>query len=153
VLIWGEMLRGMPNVLPAENDRGLDHTPTWGRTYWGGALFCLLADVEIHVRTYNRKGLQDALRGLLDAGGSIRTDWPVARIFAVGDEATGTTVLTELYRRMGDAPAPTGAELDALLRALGVQAQDRDVRLDDRAPLAPTRRAITAPRGPLGLTR
>ena len=39
---------------------GLDNTHTWGRTYWGGAMFCLLADVEIRRRTHNRRGLQDA---------------------------------------------------------------------------------------------
>jgi hypothetical protein len=49
--IWGDLVRELPNGLPAEGDRGLDHTHTWGRTYWGGALFCLLADVEIRTRT------------------------------------------------------------------------------------------------------
>ncbi|MDQ3200264.1 MAG: hypothetical protein M3Q46_13960, partial [Verrucomicrobiota bacterium] len=58
---WSEIVRDMPQGLPERGDRGLDHTPTWGRTYWGGALFCLLADVEIRRRTTNAKGLEDAL--------------------------------------------------------------------------------------------
>jgi len=41
--LWGEFVRGMPQGLPQPGDRGLDHTHTWGRTYWGGAMFCLLA--------------------------------------------------------------------------------------------------------------
>src|SRR5215831_1416683 len=44
--MWAELVRDMPQGLPETGDRGLDHTHTWGRTYWGGAMFCLLADVE-----------------------------------------------------------------------------------------------------------
>ena len=39
--IWADMLHGMPKGEPEPFDKGLDHTHTWGRTYWGGALFCL----------------------------------------------------------------------------------------------------------------
>ena len=45
--VWADMLGGMWHGEPEAFDRGLDHTHTWGRTYWGGALFCLVADVEI----------------------------------------------------------------------------------------------------------
>jgi hypothetical protein len=62
--IWTDMLRDMPKGEPQPFDQGLDHTHTWGRTYWGGALFCLLADVRIRQETNNRTGLQDALRGI-----------------------------------------------------------------------------------------
>jgi len=150
--IWADMLHGMRKGLPAERDEGLDRTPTWGRTYWGGALFCLMADVKIRTVTANRKGLQDALRGVLAAGGSIRVDWPPERIFAAGDRATGTTVLGELYRAMGNTPTPGPAELEALWRQLGVQADGDTVRFDDSAPLAAVRKAITAPPGPPALT-
>jgi len=44
---WAEAARSMPRGLPQAGDEGLDHTHTWGRTYWGGALFCLLADLDI----------------------------------------------------------------------------------------------------------
>jgi hypothetical protein len=54
--LWAELVEGLPKGLPAAGDRGLDRTPTWGRTYWGGALFWLLADVEIRSRTDNRHG-------------------------------------------------------------------------------------------------
>lgn len=144
--IWADMLHGMRKGLPADGDEGLDRTPTWGRTYWGGALFCLLADVQIRAATGNRKGLQDALRGVLAAGGGIRSDWPVEKVFGIGDKATGTKVLSELYRRMGNTPTPEPAELEALWQALGVQADGDGVRLDDKAPMAALRKAITAPR-------
>ena len=54
--VWRDMVRDMPKGEPAEGDEGLDHTHTWGRTYWGGALFCLVADVEIRAKTGNQKG-------------------------------------------------------------------------------------------------
>ena len=58
--VWTDLVDGLPNGLPRDGDGGLDHTHTWGRTYWGGALYCLLADVEIRKRTQNRFGLEDA---------------------------------------------------------------------------------------------
>ncbi len=58
--IWGDMVRDMPQGLPAAGDQGLDNTHTWARTYWGGALFCMLADIEIRKRTKNKKSLQDS---------------------------------------------------------------------------------------------
>ena len=61
--VWNGFYHRMPQGLPQDGDRGLDRTPTWGRTYWGGAMFCLLADVEIRRLTDNRKSLRDALRG------------------------------------------------------------------------------------------
>ena len=50
--------------------------PTWGQ-YWGGAIFCLLADIEIP-SGWCRLGLQDAMRGVLAAGGNHEQDWPIA---------------------------------------------------------------------------
>jgi hypothetical protein len=70
--MWADLVRDMPKGLPEPGDQGLDNTHTWGRTYWGGALFCFLADIEIRKQTKNEKGLQDALRGILNAGGDIR---------------------------------------------------------------------------------
>lgn len=140
--VWSDMLKGMPNGLPAVGDRGLDQTPTWGRTYWGGALFCLLADVEIRKRTNNAKSLRDALRGVLAAGGTIEKDWPIERVFAAGDAAIGVPVLVELYRQM--ATAPGLAELAPLWQQLGVERSSGGVRFMEQAPLAAVRAGITA---------
>jgi hypothetical protein len=143
--VWGDFARDMPQGLPQAGDRGLDHTRTWGRTYWGGALFWMLADVQIREATDNRKGLQDAMRGILDAGGNITEDWPVARVVEVGDKATGTTVLADLYNQMKATAVHT--DLDDLWRRLGVQVKRDAVTLDDGAPLAEIRKAITSPPG------
>ena len=77
--VWREMVDRMPQGLPAPGDQGLDNTHTWGRTYWGGAIFCLMADIEIRKRTGNSKGLQDALRAINRAGGTIESDWTLER--------------------------------------------------------------------------
>src|SRR5580700_588153 len=142
--IWHDVVRDMPQGEPESGDKGLDHTPTWGRTYWGGAMFCLLADIRIREQTHNQKGLQDALRGILAAGGNITQDWEIERAFAVGDKATGTTVLTDLYQEMRDKPDPV--DLAALWKRLGIQRQkDGSIEFDASAPEADIRAAITRP--------
>ena len=141
--VWRDMARGLPQGLPNEGDRGLDNTPTWGRIYWGGALFCLLAEIEIRSRTDNRVGLQHALRAIRKASGGMEVTYVLSDALKIGDAAIGQPVLSELYGRMKDAPMDV--DLDALWRQLGVHIKDRAVTYDDSAPLAAIRRAITAP--------
>ena len=138
--VWAEELRAMPRGLPEDGDRGLDHTHTWGRTYWGGAMFCLLADVDIRRRTHLRFGLQDALRAVLRASGGLSADWPIERVLRTGDAAVGTRTLEDQYAQMKDTPVTP--DLMALWRQLGVTPEGASVRLDDSAPLADVRRAI-----------
>ena len=88
--VWAEDTRSMPRGLPQPGDAGLDHTHTWGRTYWGGALFCLLADVQIRRQNGNRSGLQTALRAIAGRSGGLVSSWPIERVLAVGDAAVGT---------------------------------------------------------------
>jgi hypothetical protein len=139
--MWFDLVRDMPQGLPQSGDRGLDHTHTWGRTYWGGALFCLLADVEIRRLTNNAKGLEHALRGVLDAGGDIRAEWNLEDALRTGDRAVGVSVLQPLYTRMKDKPV--SVDLASLWTQLGVQSDGTSVRFDDSATLAAIRRAIT----------
>jgi hypothetical protein len=142
--MWSDVVRDMPQGEPEPGDRGLDRTDTWGRTYWGGAMFCLMADVRIREQTHNRKGLQDALRGILNAGGNINKDWEITRAFEAGDKATGTTVLSDLYRQMRDQPAPV--DLPSLWKELGIQRKaDGSVEFSSTAPKAEVREAITRP--------
>ena len=139
--VWGDMVRDMPQGQPAAGDRGLDYTHTWGRTYWGGAIFCLLADTQIRERTHNQKGLEDALRAVL-AQGNIQSEWPLERAIAIGDKATGLTVLHDLYDQM--KATPVTVDLDGLWKKLGVKDQNGHIIFDDNAPLASVRKAITA---------
>ncbi|HEY2168822.1 MAG TPA: hypothetical protein VGJ30_04300 [Candidatus Angelobacter sp.] len=140
--VWGTFVRDMPKGEPGSGDRGLDNTHTWGRTYWGGAIFCLLADVRIREHTKNHKGLEDALRGINRGGGNISEDWDIGKALAMGDKATGTTVLRDLYSEMRDKPALV--DLDQLWKKLGIAVNDGAVTFDDKAPEANIRKAITA---------
>jgi hypothetical protein len=138
--VWAEQMRSMPRGLPQAGDRGLDHTHTWGRTYWGGAMFCLLADVGIRRSTQLRFGLQQALRAVLRESGGLATDWPIERVLRSGDAAVGTRTLEELYAQMKDTPV--APDLMSLWRELGVVPEGDSVRLVDDAPLAAVRHAI-----------
>jgi hypothetical protein len=140
--MWADVFRDMPKGVLQRREKGLDHTHTWASTYWGGALFCFLADVEIRKQTQNQKGLQDALRGILDAGGDIRQDWKLEDALKVGDQATGVSVLTQLYAKMKDQPMDV--DLPAMWKQLGIESDGKTVRFIDDAPLAAIRRAITS---------
>jgi hypothetical protein len=139
--VWREFMRDMPKGQPEPGDQGLDHTHTWGRTYWGGAMFCLTADVQIRERTRNKKGLQDALRAIANHGGVIMEDWEIQQAFAIGDKATGTHVLRELYAQMRDKPS--AVDLPELWSKLGLALKDGKIVINDKAPEAAIRQAIT----------
>ena len=103
----------------------------------------MLADVEIRKKTANRFGLRDAMRAVLRASGGVAFEMPIERVMKVGDEATGTTVLQDLYAQMKDKPV--SPDLPALWKQLGIRASGDSVEFQDDAPLAATRKAIMAP--------
>ena len=143
--VWRDMIDGMPKGEPAPGDHGMDRTHTWGRTYWGGAMFCLVADVNIRKQTKNRKSLQDALRAIIAAGGTIDNDWPLIKALEIGNKATGTTVLTDQYKQWSESPSPV--DLQKLWSDLGVspgQSRLEGVEFNPSAPLAHVRDAIMA---------
>jgi hypothetical protein len=144
--IWLAMMRDMPKGLPQAGEEGLDITDTWGRRYWGGAMFCLMADIEIRKATGNKLGLQDAMRGVQAAGGSHEVDWPIERILAAADKAVGVVVLTRLHNEWGRKPVTP--DLDRLWRDLGLRNAGGSLEFDDTAPLAAIRKGITEQRVP-----
>lgn len=147
--MWSELMREMPAGLPERREAGgLDGTASPGRRYWGGALFCLLADIEIRKATANRLGLQDALRALQRQGGNLSRLWTLERTLDVADRGTGTAALSQLYRLMGNRPHTP--DLNRLWRELGLIRERGGMVLDEMAPLAAIRRAITdRPSAPL----
>ena len=142
--MWREWIIGMPQGEPGEGDEGLDLTHTWGRTYWGGALFCLEVDVAIRERTNGAKSLVDVVRAIVAQGGNISVGWPIERVIEVGDATTGVPVLRETYARM--ATKPGAVDLAKIWSKLGVHMDHGTVFYDDAAPLASIRRAMTEPR-------
>jgi hypothetical protein len=138
--VWHDMVRDMPKGEPGPGDRGLDRTHTWGRTYWGGALFCLVADVAIRRETGNGKGLRDALRAVVEHGGTIDHDWDLPKALAIGDGATGTHVLASMYSTWKDSPSPVN--LQKLWDELGIRSGTDGIEFVPTAPLAAVREAI-----------
>lgn len=139
--IWGDFAKSMPKGLPRDGDGGLDETPSWGMTYWGGCMFCLMADIRIRQETDNRVGLQQALRAI-NAVRDFRKEWDFLETLELGDAATGRHVLTGLYGEMKDKPVKP--DLDAMWKELGIVKSVSGIGFDDTAPLAAIRKAITA---------
>jgi hypothetical protein len=139
--VWRGLVRGMPHGLPDAGDKGLDATPTWGRIYWGGALFCLVADIEIRQHTHNRLALRDALRAIVRAGATTEKSMALRDVLEIGDRATGTKVLTQLYQRMGLNSETV--DLNRLWRRLGIVLDGDQISFDNTAPLAHIRYSIT----------
>ena len=138
--IWRDFVCAMPKALPKENG-GLDVTQSWGMTYWGGALFCLLADIAIRQQTDNRAGLQQALRAI-NAKRDFRREWDFRETLEIGDAATGRHVLMTQYEAM--RATPMSVDLPALWAKLGVVPQGNTVVFDDTAPFAAIRKAVTS---------
>lgn len=142
--VWRDMIDGMPQGLPRAGDQGLENTRTWGRTYWGGAIFCLLADVEFREKTGNQHSLDDVLLAIGKTGDSDQDYWPIERVLEMAERATGTQVLRELFERL--AKKPGTVDLNRLFTRLGVRVQGESVVFDEHAPLAVLRKSIAARR-------
>ncbi len=138
--LWTQFVESMPRGLPEKEDRGLNSSRSIRRIYWGGALFYLLADIQIRKQTGNRKGLQDALVAIAAAGGNIDSDWEVERAFKCGDKAVGAPVLEKMYKVWQGAPVKV--DLVAIWADLGVLSDGKTVRFNEAAPAASVRHAI-----------
>jgi hypothetical protein len=146
--VWAEDRNSMPKGLPQAGEGGMDQSPSWGRTYWGGALYCLQADIAIREQTANRVGLQTALRAILKETGGYGFEREIGDVLRIGDAATGTHVMYGLYQQIKATPQTPNLEL--LWTLLGVPNDPLTQPFDDRAPLAAIRIAITAKPGAAG---
>jgi hypothetical protein len=140
-MLWSEWLEQGPLGLPKPGDGGLEETHTWARTYWGGALFWLLADVTLRERTGNNRSVDDILRALVDAGGNVTRHWDMEEVLRIADATVGLPVFSEQYRQLAEKPG--APDLPGLWRRLGVSLDHGRVVYDDTAPLAHLRRAMT----------
>lgn len=141
--MWADLVTGLPQGLPGQGDTGLEGSREWGRVYWGGALYFLMADLQIRDETSGARSLGHALRGIAASGANVEQEWSLTRVLDEGDRATGTRVLHDLYDRM--AKAPGTFDLGALWARLGIRRIGNGIQFDDSAPAAALRRAITQP--------
>jgi hypothetical protein len=140
---WYEFARDLPQGQPDASGLGLDRDGSWAATYWGGALYCFVADLEIRERTGGRFGLRDALVAIARAGGIGGGEvHDLAKVLAVGDAAVGVPVLTETWRAMAVQRKPV--DLQRIWTELGVELRDGTARLVTTAPKAAVREAIAA---------
>jgi hypothetical protein len=139
--VFRQFARNMPRGLPSRGPApGLASREDLDSIYWGGALFCFAADVRIREETHGRRSLDDAIRAGLARGGDATRVWTVAEVMKLGDEITGTRVLTDMYQRY--AARGERIDLDGLLASIGVERGGEGVDLDDSKPLAWVRRGI-----------
>jgi hypothetical protein len=139
--LWRDLLRGAAQGLPGPGDQGLDRTHSWGRTYWGGALYWLEVDLTIRDQTHGQRGLKDALRAVAAAGANVCTNMTLDRMIATADAGTGTHALAEVHARRGLSNA--APDLDAWWQKLGVALRAGKVVFDDAAPWAKMRASMT----------
>ncbi|MBV2150098.1 hypothetical protein KRZ98_17790 [Sphingobium sp. AS12] len=141
--VWRQAVLGMPKGEPGPADAGMDGTHAWGRLYWGGATFWLLAEIAVDQASKGTRSLRDALRRInRESGGNI-VDWTAEQMMAVGDAAIGQNILSGLYARFAETRIAT--DLPELFDRLGIRLDaSGGLRFDDMAPLADLRRRITA---------
>ncbi len=140
-LAWGELVRGVPQGQPLPGELGIDHTPTWARTYWGGALFCLVVDVNMRERTKGSPGLREGLVAVAHSGGMARPGLtPLPFLLSELDRPVGGSTALHTWRAWSDSPVTV--DVAALWAWLGVSVSGEEVTLDDWAPGAWARHQI-----------
>jgi hypothetical protein len=148
--VFRQFARNMPRGQgPRGSNAGLSMRDDLDTIYWGGALFCLAADVRIREETKGKRSLDDVLRAALERGGDATHVWTVRDVVDLGDRVTGTSVLSEMYERY--AARGERIDLETLMSSLGVVAEGRDP--DDSRPLSWIRREIVNATRPDTLAR
>jgi hypothetical protein len=140
---WGDLVAGLPQGLAEPGSHGLEHTETWGSTYWGGALYWFEVDLAIRRSSHGQRSLRDALRAIAQAGGFAGQHWPIERVLEIGDRGAGSPAMKNELSLLGETGervdlASTWAQLGIRVRALGRS----PLELDDRAPEAALRARI-----------
>lgn len=138
--LWLEFAGQMPRGVPALTRESLNAVSRPG-LYWGGAIFMLLADLDIRERTQGRASLETCFRAIVKSGGDTTVRWPRQRFLDACDAATGTDAMARLAQSY--VVQAGELDLDSLWRDLGIGVDGRDVSFNDAAPKAGLRRAIT----------
>lgn len=139
--LWFELAQGLPRGRAGLEERSLQHARGINDVYWGGALFCFLADLATRRASSGQRGLEDGLRALLEEGILITgRRYSLAELIAVMDRGIGSAVLTTLKARHVDSSGPV--PFDALLEELGVEFDGDSVVLRNDRPLSKMRQHL-----------
>lgn len=132
--VWREWISQMPRGLPAMTGIGLSNAGRGG-IYWGGALFVLMAEIELLQASQGKYGFSDCLRQVLADGGDATTKWPTMRLLQSCDKAIGQDVVSPLAQR--HMAKGSAMSLDEIWQKLGVTlSEDGKITYDDSAELA-----------------
>ena len=140
--LWKHFASQMPRGVHKDGEpSSLEERDDIDSTYWGGALFCLLADVRLRTVSHGKRSLDDVLRASLARLGDATHEAKLADFLRVGTEATGSGALGEVYWHFAIGGEPV--DLEGIWRSLGIVLQpDGSVSLRDDAPLAAVRHGI-----------
>jgi hypothetical protein len=142
--VWRQAINGMPKGVTSFGGGGMDGTRDWGRLYWGGAVFWLEAEIAIYQQSQGRFLLRDALRAINRESGGNSVEWSPEKMMQVGDQATGTVALANLYERF--SARGFDGSLPELFERLGVGlSQSGNVYFNQAAELAKLAQLITDP--------
>lgn len=137
--VWFDLVTKAPDAF-ANTESGLDGAQDFRRVYWGGALFCLFADIEIRRATGNEHSLQEALQAIMIQEGTMNNDRDILSVLRCGDKKVGGNILEKLYGKMGKGAFKPN--LIKLWQDLGIERVGGTVRFRDDAPLAAIRKSI-----------
>lgn len=132
--IWQEWLRDMPRGYDAIGKSGLAPSGRRG-AYWGGALFMLLADIELRKASQGQSGMEDCLKAILHHMGGAPGQALIGDMLNLCDQDLGNKVMSNLGRKYIDQG--TSMDFEALWRDLGVSRNDQgNIIYNNNAPLA-----------------
>ncbi len=137
---WHDLLRHLPRDLPNYGKNGMEEASNFSEIYWGGALFWLVADVEVRKQTNNRRGLEEVLQHVISRGGTITSDWDLKELLNECDKTVNKRIFTNTYNKM--MVTPINIDVNELWKQLGVELKDNKVIFNNNAPLAKIRLAI-----------
>lgn len=150
-LFWPKMIKRTPDALGPNGETDFatptsqSHFQKWvSRTYWGGALFWLCVEIELHEKTQGKVSLQQMLKGIVKKGGNGQAFWTTDKLFEVAREISGTDVLKKQFQRFSGNTDKI--DLKAIWKKLGIALDATgNLQLDASAPLAGLRESLTKP--------
>lgn len=149
---WRELVRGLmtgkeraatDGLTTAQASARMHELGTYQHAYWSGVGIMLIAEVAARRRGASLDDFVRALRAAIPRDDKARSARELLATPRAGAARLAAEVLTATYAQQQDATFP---DVDPVLRALGVIVDDDGnvVRLDDDAPDAAIRRAITS---------
>jgi len=95
--LWAHFVSNMPRGLRKDGEpAGLEDRDDTDSTYWGGAMFALLADVRIREATQGKQSLDDAMRAVLAREGDATHQARVADFLRNTGDATGSRAIEDV---------------------------------------------------------